>query len=125
MLRGDARLIVDRREPAQDEPAPTPLLALAAALALGSAIGAVSRFLLVKDLWVWEMPDLAVMRNDARATQLLLAMVIARCAVAVAGLALHAADSPGVGDRDAFYIAALTAVGALAAAALARGPRAA
>ena len=40
-------------------PAPRPLLILAAALALGGAIGAVSQFVLVKNLWVWEMPDLA------------------------------------------------------------------
>ncbi|MEA2190267.1 MAG: hypothetical protein QOI73_388 [Solirubrobacteraceae bacterium] len=38
---------------------PRPLLALAAALTLGGAIGAVSQFVLFKDLWVWEMPDLA------------------------------------------------------------------
>lgn len=39
--------------------APVLLVALAAALALGGAIGAVSAFALEKDLWVWEMPDLA------------------------------------------------------------------
>ena len=32
---------------------------LAAALALGGAIGAISQFVLVKGLWVWDMPDLA------------------------------------------------------------------
>ena len=36
-----------------------PLVILAAALALGGAIGAVSQFVLLKGLWVWEMPDLA------------------------------------------------------------------
>lgn len=274
-------MAADPRDPAQDDPAPTPLLVLAAALALGGAIGAVSQFLLVKGLWIWDMPDLAhrflaaaaaayaaggvlvlarrgradaellaatvlfygyplvavilidadivdwgrpiawafivvvtpavlvgtlhllragrepahapgagpapaltralllflggagavlgvlvfaapqdvgalwpwgelsawrtadhrlvasmlltiagaaalaLRRNDPRATRLFLAMVIAYCAVAVAGLALHAADTPGFGDRDAVYIAALTAVGAIAAAALARRPRAA
>jgi hypothetical protein len=38
---------------------PRPLLLLAAALALGGAIGAISQFVLFKELWVWEMPDLA------------------------------------------------------------------
>ena len=64
---------------------------------------------------------LALRRRDAPATALLLAMVIAYCAVAVAGLALHAADAPALAGEDTVYIVILAIVGLLAAALLARG----
>lgn len=155
-----------------------PLVVLAAALALGGAIGAVSQFVLPKELWVWEMPDLAhrflaivagllgalvfVAPRDvgdlwpwgaldpwktldhrlvasmlcsrspaapaspcAAATRMrrrcCSRWVVAYCAVAVAGLALHAADTPRLAGEDTVYIVVLAIVGLLAAAMLARG----